>query len=422
MSCRTNCFLIKNVPGVSHLDKFGYLAREITVEVDPYRLDRYQIPLREIIQAIQARNIRLTGGTFESFTDEKNVVTLAQFEDPEEVGDVIVRTTFEGPVIKVSDLAVVRDDFEDETIISRIDGKKAISFVVYKNESADIIRTVRAIRKLIREESARGMIAGYVAADQGVKDSASLFSRLKQLRTGRDRQHIYRYGPVQLIYADDRSQYVQNSFQIVLSNGAIGLVLVVLVLTVFLNIRTAFWVAMGIPVAIFLLPRFGAFLDRISLASLILVIGIIVDDGIIISESISYRRSIGDSPLEAAVNGLKLVFWPVVTTVLTTFLALAPMFFMTGLMGKFVFVIPLTVSLALFVSLGEAVIALPAHLKRGMEKHSTGARRVAVREWFHVLRRMYRKLSFRFLKLRYLMLVLFIAVLGAALWYARTNM
>ena len=81
------------------LQKYGYRAREVKVEVSPGAMDKYQIPLREIIQAVQARNIRMTGGTFESFTSEKNVVTLAQFRDPLEVGEVIVRSSFDGPLI-----------------------------------------------------------------------------------------------------------------------------------------------------------------------------------------------------------------------------------------------------------------------------------------------------------------------------------
>ena len=103
---------LKTVPGVSRLEKQGYRAKEIKVEVDPRAMDQYQIPLRDIIRAVKARNIRATGGTFESFTSEKNVVTLAQFRDPLEVGDVIVRTTFEGPSMRVRNLATVREDFE----------------------------------------------------------------------------------------------------------------------------------------------------------------------------------------------------------------------------------------------------------------------------------------------------------------------
>jgi len=330
---------LKEVPGVSHLDKYGYRAREVKIEVNPSRMEQYQVPLREIIMAVQARNIRLTGGTFESFTSEKNVVTLAQFRNPYEVGDVIVRSTFEGPLIRVKDLAIVRDDFEEEDLVSRMNGKSAISFEINKTESADIIRTVRAIKKLIRQEASRGIVGGYIDYPQVETERRGFVETLKSILGGRqDAPELYRYGPVQITTANDLSGYVRDSFRTVLVNGAIGLVLVVVMLTIFLNLRTAFWVAIGIPVSMagvfFLMPFFGTYLDSISLASLILVIGIIVDDGIIISENIMFRRHLGESPLEAAVNGVNEVFFPVLTTVLTTFLAFAPIFFIKGMLAS----------------------------------------------------------------------------------------
>lgn len=100
---------LKKVPGVARLDRYGYLAREIKVEVSPGKIRNYQIPMREITAAIQARNIRATGGSLESYTSEKDVVTLAQFRSPIEVGDVVVRSTFEGPQIKVKDLAIIKE-------------------------------------------------------------------------------------------------------------------------------------------------------------------------------------------------------------------------------------------------------------------------------------------------------------------------
>jgi len=418
---------LESVPGISRVEKFGYRAREIRVEVIPERLDQYQIPLRDIIGAIQARNIRLTGGTFESYTSEKNVVTLAQFEEPLEVGEVIVRTTFEGPVIKVKDLAVVRDDFEKESIRSRLNGTEAISFLLYKTESADIIRTVRALKEMIDGEVAKGSYAGYIESPGGevpAKGFQALFEKLTG--PGKDEGKIYSYAPVKIVLAQDQSKFVENRFQIVLTNGAVGLVLVLITLSIFLNLRTAFWVAVGIPVSItgvfFLLPLFGRFLDTISLASLVLVIGIIVDDAIIVSESIYYRRSVGDDSLQAAVNGTMNVFFPVLVTILTTFLAFAPMLFLKGIFGKFVFVIPLTVSLALFISLGESIFALPAHLKRGMERSAKGAQREAARRWFNGLRKFYRKFAFGFLKFRYALVALFILIFAGAVYYARENM
>lgn len=298
---------LKAVPGVKMLTKYGYRAREIKVEVSPRAMERYQIPLREIIQAVQARNIRMTGGTFESFTSEKNVVTLAQFRSPAEVGDVIVRSTFEGPLIKIKDLAVVKEDFKDEEIISHVDGVKSISFIVYKSEKADIIRTVKAIKKLIKKETAKHMFAPEKGEPE---EKVSIIDSIKRfIKRERETKKIFwlKYGNVRLVYSNDQSIYVESSFRTVGTNGIIGLVLVLLMLTIFLPRRTAFWVAMGIPVSVlgvfYLLPVFGAFIDILSLTSLILVIGIIVDDGIIVSENISRHYELGASPLEAAVKG-----------------------------------------------------------------------------------------------------------------------
>ncbi|MGB2981765.1 MAG: efflux RND transporter permease subunit [Candidatus Zixiibacteriota bacterium] len=373
---------LREVSGVARLERFGYLFREIKVEVSPEAVTQYQIPLPEIIAAIRARNIRATAGNFESYTSDKNLVTLAQFRNPLEVGDVIVRSSFEGPIIQLKDLAVVRDDFEDQTIISRINGSQAISFVVYKTESADIIRTVDAVKELASQE-------------RGGKPEG-----------------------VEILYSDDASAYVRNRFQVVQTNGLIGLAFVLVILSLCLNIRTAFWVALGIPVAlmgtIFLMPIFGVYLDTISLAAMIIVIGIIVDDAIIISENIYRRSEKGDPPLEAAVEGAYGVFWPVLTTILTTFLAFASMFFITGIFGKFVFVIPLVISLALFLSLFEVMIALPAHLLPGLCKTPGSCR---VRSWCSFLRSRYSLVVFHILRFRYLMLVLAVLLLAGSVWY-----
>jgi multidrug efflux pump subunit AcrB len=418
---------LKEVPGIARLEKQGYRAKEVKVEVDPAAMDRLQVPLRDIVRAISARNIRATGGTFESFTSEKNVVTLAQFRGPLEVKDVIVRTSFEGPSVRIQDLAVVREDFEKESVISRMEGRKAISFIVFKSEEADIIRTVGAVKSLIGKQSGLGLIGGTTEIEVPGQGAGGFAGRIKRyLGIEPSQQNIYRYGPVRILVSNDLSRIVQNRFRITLINGLIGLLLVVVMLSIFLNLRTAFWVAMGIPVAIlgvfFLMPIFGTFLDSISLTSLVLLIGIIVDDGIIISENIYRRREMGDSPVEAAVNGTNEVFFPVLTTILTTFLAFAPMFFMTGIMGKFVFVIPLTVSLALFISLFEAAFALPSHLAHGMERSRKGAERESVHKWVEAVKAFFARVAFRMLKIRYFLVVAFVAVMVLVLIYAQRNL
>jgi multidrug efflux pump subunit AcrB len=381
---------LKEVKGVARLKEYGYRAREIKIEVSPNKMREYQLSLREIVAAIQSRNIRAAGGSLESYTSEKNLVTMAEFREPMEVGDVIVRTTFEGPHVKVKDLAIVTDDFETERMDSRMNGISAISYVVDKSEAADVIRTVERIKALVEKEK-------------------------KNLPEG-----------VDILYSSDASRGVKNIFDIVKKNGLIGLGLVVILLAMFLNVRIAFWVALGIPVAllgtVFLLPFFNAYLDGIVLSSMIIVLGIIIDDGIIISENIYHRREMGDSPLEAAVNGISGVFKPVITTILTTFLAFAPMFFMSGMLGKFVWVIPLTISLALLISLGEVIIGLPAHLVPGLRRIKPTSKSISGRAWFRAFRKVFQAGLYRFLRLRYLFVLLSMVVLAASLWLVKNHM
>jgi multidrug efflux pump subunit AcrB len=227
---------------------------------------------------------------------------------------------------------------------------------------------------------------------------------------------------VEILFSNDFSRYVKNRFEFVRTNLLIGLVFVMIVLSLFLTIRNAFWVAVGIPVAllgvVFLMPVFDVSLDSISLAAMIIIIGIIVDDGIIIAENVQRHREKGDPPLEAAAEGIREVFPPVLSTILTTFLAFAPMFFMKGILGNFVFVIPLVISLALFISLFEAVVALPAHLIQGFRRNPEGSVLPPRRNWFTLLRDPFQRLERRILRFRYPFVGLFVLLLVGSLWYA----
>ncbi len=377
---------LKEISGVASVEKYGYRAREIQVEVSPDKMMKYKLPMQDIINAIQARNVRSSGGSLESYTSEKNVVTLAQFRDPLEVGDVIIKSSLEGAMIWVKDLAVIHDDFEEERLIPAMNGKKTISFQVTKSENADIIEMVAAVKALVAKEK------------------------------------VHLPASIEFLYSSDASIEVRNSFEVVGSNGAIGLILVLITLSLFLNVRSSFWVAMGIPVSllgvIMLLPLFDVELDSITLAAMVLVIGIIVDDAIIITENIFQRREKGDTPLDAAINGVHEVYLPVFTTIATTFLAFLPMFFMKGMMGKFVFVIPLTISLALFVSMFESFFMLPAHILGGIQPKKGKKQRSASRNWFRPVRDFFEKHLHLLLKLRYLIFLLAIIILAGSLMYA----
>ena len=375
---------LEDTPGVSKLNRFAYRAREIQVEIKPQKMQQYNISMREIIDAIKSRNIRASGGSFESYTSEKNIITLAQFQDPMDVGDVIVKTTFDGPIIKVSDLAEIKDDYKSERVRSRINGKNAISYVVFKSSNADIIRTIDQIKNTVEKTL--------------LPDNVSVF------------------------YANDSSKYVSNRLEIVSSNGLMGLALLLLVLTIFLNTRMAFWVAMGIPVTllgvVFFLPVFNIYLDSITLTAMVLVIGIIVDDAIIIAESIYQRYEDGASPIDAAVQGLNDVIKPVITTLLTTLIVFTPMFFLPGILGKFIFVVPLVIFLALSVSLIESTLALPAHLAKGLKSEKRRDTPDIRQRAFNKLRHTYKNLLIMLLRFRYIIVLVFTLVLIGSIGYA----
>ena len=377
------------LPDVARVKNFGWRDREIKIEISADKMVQLQLPAQDISSAISRRNIRSSAGSFESYTDEKSIVTLAEFERPEQVGDVIVRTEFDGPSIRVKDLAQISDDFEKPALLSRMNGQSSISFLVDKKESADIIRAVQSVKNLVEEQQA-------LLGDK-----------------------------VTFVMAGDTSRLVTNRLDVVQSNGLLGLALVALVLALFLNKRSAFWVAMGLPVALFgtlfFLPVFGMTLDSISLAAMAIVIGIVVDDAVVISENITRHLEMGKSPVDAAVDGTSEVFLPVLTTIVTTILAFSPMFFMEGSLGRFIYVIPLVVCLALVISFFESTLALPSHLTHFASIH--GEHKNAKPGWFQrMIQPRFEMFSNAVIRLRYLMVVVFIFIFAGTLWYAGNKM
>jgi multidrug efflux pump subunit AcrB len=336
---------LENLPGVAKLDPYGYFDREVHIKTIPQKLNTYQISLQEIITAIRHRNIRASMGTFENTNGAQNIITDNQFKKPNDVENVIIRSNFAGNVIRVKDLATIDDGFETPKVLSRINGSPAISFFVQKSAHADVLDTIEAIERLAQTEQ------------QFLPDT------------------------IQIVSAHDFSKYLKNRLKVMTTNGILGLCFVLVVLGFFFNFRTSFWVAIGIPVSLmgvfFLMPLFDISINVISLLAMIIIIGIIVDDAIIIAESIAQHREAGKSPKDAAVDGLMEVYKPVLTTIATTFLAFAPMFFMPGTMGKFIFVIPVIITFALIFSMVEGLTALPAHLLKGMEglKKETSSKR-----------------------------------------------
>lgn len=377
-----------DVPGVAQVGLNGYLAREVRIEVSSDDLMRYGISLNDVTQAIAAHNVRTASGTLETPTGEKNVITLARFENPMDVGEVIIRSYASGGVLRVKDVATIADTFKEQSVQRRINGRSAIVINVTKSPNADIIRTADAVNALIEQEKAS------LPPDT-----------------------------IDFLVTRDDSNNIRDKFNIVKNNGAIGLILVLLTLTAFLSLHTSIWVAMGIPVSLMgvmiILPIFNVELDSITMSAMVLVIGIIVDDAIVIAENIFQHRERGEAPLEAAVNGLHEVAMPVFTTIATTILAFIPMFFIKGMLGRFIYVVPLTVIVALSASMLESYFILPAHLLPGL--HGNKHKKIG-RAWFRPVRDAFERLLHTLLPLRYVWLFTACLLLAGALYYGTTNL
>ena len=373
---------LSRIKGVAIVDNPSYLESEIQIKVNPAKLDKYNMSINEVIAAISSRNARFTVGGNNQESLEKNIVILSEFESIEDIKNVVIKSSFDGPVIRLDDIADVFRGQEEEMSITRVNGTKGFVLQVRKQAQADIIRTVKRVREKVSE------------FQNTIPDDINIF------------------------YTDDSSEAVENRLDIIIKNGYIGLALVLVVLGVFLSIKTAFWVAVSIPVTllgtVFGLGLTGNTINLISLSGFILVLGIVVDDSIVIAESIHHYKSKEGSLFKNVVTGLKRVILPVITTIISTMLVMSSFFLMGGVLGKFIYVLPVVVIFALGISFLEITFALPAHLatpnKSGKQK-----------TWFIPVENFYNKSMHRFLRWRYLIVPVFIALLVYSAMFAMKN-
>ncbi len=327
---------VRSVAGVGTVSMSGFTEREFWIEVDPSKISRYQLALADVTSAINTRNLSLSGGVVESWNSEQRIVTLTQIHSIKELSNTIIKVLPTGETVRLGDVAYVSDSFEKATELGMVNGERAVVFTVAKSANADIISTIDRVKALLENENER--LNGQFSF------------------------------PISLNLADDMS----DKFSIVTTNGGVGLVLVLIVLSMILKRAVAFWVAVSIPFCVLgvmaVLPALGMNLDSITLAAMLLVIGIIVDDSVIVAESIYQERENGKAPLDAAKSGVQSVIRPIIASLTTTALVFIPMFFIPGTMGKAIMVIPITVIAALLFSLIECTFTLPAHLANSLKK------------------------------------------------------
>ena len=319
---------VLQLKAVSSASIMGTRNYQIDVEISEATLRSYGLSLEGVASILRARNIELPGGQLKSKGQEVLLRAKNKGRIGEEIAKLPLVTQPGGVVLSVADIANVRDEFEDVTAVGEINGEPAMVVNVERTKTEDLLALVDSVR-------------AYVAT--------------KQLPEG------YRFE----IWGDTSTD-VRDRLSLLLRNGAQGLLLVFLVLALFLETRLAFWVAMGIPISILgagaILAWGDQTLNMLSLFSFLVALGIVVDDAIVIGENIYAHQQMGKSLLNAAIDGATEVLPSVSASVTTTVIAFSPMFFVSGVMGKFMAVIPFAVIAMLWISLWESTFVLPCHL------------------------------------------------------------
>lgn len=329
---------IERLPEISKVSSSGERKEEIQIQLNLEKLNKLSVSFQEILNAISENKLRLSGGQLESFVHRKGIITISEFENISEINRIIVRSNEAGKRIRIQDLARVVSTLEKENIITRYNGKKGLGLWIYKKPGVDIIKAVDKVKEVIK-----------------------LFSK-----SNIEKEISY-------ISTHDTSLETRSRLKMVSSNILLGLALVVGILLYFFNMKIALWTAIGIPVslaiALGLMPLFGVTINSISLCGVIVVLGMIVDDAIIVSESIyrSVEEGEGKSSLDQILDGVASVAKPVSLTIITTLVSFIPIYFIPGLVGQFTSEIPTVVILILLASLFEALFFLPVHL-HGLEK------------------------------------------------------
>jgi multidrug efflux pump subunit AcrB len=326
------------MPNISQVGIAGVRPYEISIEVSEENLRRYNLTFDQVTRAVRDSSLDTPAGSVKTSGGEILVRTKGQKYYGSEFEKIIVLTRNDGTTVRLNDIATVRDDFEDVDLYAKFDGKRAALIQITRTGEQDALDIEKSVKRYVngkRQSLPEGVSLGLWEDDTEIlKDRVSLLTR----------------------------------------NAYIGLILVFLTLTLFLNMRLAFWTTMGIPIsflgAFYLIPHFDVSINMISLFAFIMSLGLVVDDAIVVGENIFAYRQQGLGRTEAAIIGVKEMAMPVILAVLTTMFAFLPLAYTLGIMGKILRQLPIVVISVLGTSLVEALLILPAHLsgKRSWNK------------------------------------------------------
>jgi len=320
---------LEAIRGISKVELLGFPEEEIEVAVNRDRMRAYDLTIAQISEAIARSNIDLTGGMVETAEEDLLIRARYKHKNAVDLSNIMLRGDPAQGMVYLSDVAAVKRQFADVPARISLNGKPAVKIQVQNTTSEDILKTEALVQQYVVNYNQRG-------------------------------------GLIQAAVVNNRADVLKQRKALLIENGLIGIVLVLLLLSLFLHARIAFWVAAGLPFSFFamfiLAPYFGITINVISLFGMIVVVGILVDDGIVISENIYHHFEKGKSRIRAAIDGTLEVLPAVLTAVLTTIIAFASFWFIDGRAGDFFSEMATVVALTLGVSMIEALIILPAHI------------------------------------------------------------
>lgn len=327
--------LLRN-PEITQADVTGVRDLETHVEISRNTLRKYNLTLTDVASKIRKASVELGGGSLKTAQGEILVRVADRKLVAKDFESIPVLTDSSGASIYLGDIAKIWDGFEDTDEWSSFDGNRAVSVDVYRIGSQTPMSVATAALDVVEEFKV------------DLPPSVNVGS------------HHNRY-----IMFQDRAD-------LLLSNAYIGLSLVFIFLALFLDIRLAFWVSLGIPIsflgAFVFLPFTDFSINMITMFAFIITLGIVVDDAIVVGENVFYHRNLGKSNVQAAIDGAKEVMVPVTFSVITNIITFLPLYFVPGTMGKIFKYIPVVVGIVFFISLIESLFILPAHLAHSGER------------------------------------------------------
>ena len=319
------------IPSVSLVSLFGAKDYEISIEVRKENLRSYGLSINDIANSIRRSSLNVSSGELRTDAGDLLIRTNNKRYTGKEFEDIIIKSLPNGSLLKLRDIAKIKDGFTEDELIHQFNGKKSLFVKIQKSDSEDSIGIAKDIR---------------------------------------DRLANYAPPPgIEIDIWDDETVTTQNYLSIMVRNGILGFILVFLFLVLMLDLRLATWVAMGVPIsfmgAFLFFDFFGVNFTFFTLLALIIVLGIVVDDAVVVGENIIAEQEGGLKGLEAAKAGIKGVAAPVTIGVMTTIAAFAPLGFVSGFISQFYQAVPIVVVTVLIMSLVEAFLILPSHLTHG---------------------------------------------------------